>query len=65
MGRKKDIYALYKGDTFITLGTIEEIAKYEEVKPRSIRYLQTPCYKKRFKEDDNNRKVLIKIERDY
>ena len=64
MGRKKDIYALYKGDTFINLGTIEEIAKSENVKPRTIRYLQTPCYKKRFKEDDNNRKVLIKIERD-
>jgi hypothetical protein len=64
MGRKKQIYALYRGDEFINLGTIEELARYEKVKPRSIRYLQTPAYKKKFKED-NNRRVLIKIEGDY
>ena len=64
MGRKKQIYALYRGDEFINLGTIEELAKYENVKPKTIRYFQTPCYKKKFKED-KNRRVLIKIEGDY
>lgn len=61
MGRKKQEYALYKGDEFIDLGTIPEIAKREGVKPKSIYYYNTPAYKKKFK-DDANRKVLIKID---
>lgn len=64
MGRKKQEYALYKGDEFIDLGTIPEIAKREGVKPKTIYYYKTPAYMKKFK-DDKNRKVLIKLERDY
>lgn len=64
MGRKKQEYALYKGDEFIDLGTIPEIAKREGVKPKTIYYYKTPAYKKKFR-DDKNRKVLIKLERDY
>lgn len=64
MGRKKQEYALYKGDEFINLGTIPEIAKREGVKPKTIYYYKTPAYKKKFK-DDKNRKVLIRLERDY
>ena len=26
--RKHKVYALYKGDTFLTIGTMEELAKY-------------------------------------
>ena len=61
MGRKKQEYALYKGDEFIDLGTIQEIAKREGVKPKTILYYKTPAYKKKFR-DDTNRKVLIKID---
>lgn len=61
--RKKQEYALYKGDEFIDLGTIEELAERMGVTPKTIRYYQTPNYKKKGK-DDSNRKVLIKIERD-
>lgn len=61
--RKKQEYALYKGDEFIDLGTIEELAERMGVAPNTIRYYQTTIYKKRGK-DDSNRKVLIKIERD-
>lgn len=64
MGRKKQEYALYKGDEFIDLGTIPEIAKREGVKPKTIYYYKTSAYKKKFK-DDTNRKVLIRLERDY
>ena len=64
MGKKKQEYALYKGDEFIDLGTIPEIAKREGVKPKTIYYYKTPAYKKKFK-DDTNRKVLIRLERDY
>lgn len=60
MGRKKQEYALYKGDEFIDLGTIEEIAKRLKVAPKTVQYFGTPAYKRKGK-DDANRKVLIKI----
>jgi hypothetical protein len=63
MGRKKQVYALYKGDEFIDLGTIEELAKKEGIKPKTMSYFSKPAYKRKFK-DDRNRKVLIKIEGD-
>lgn len=47
MKKIKKIYALYKGDNYITDGTIEELAEYLKVKPRTIRYYTTPAYKKR------------------
>lgn len=61
MGRKKQEYALYKGDEFIDLGTIEEIAKRLKVAPRTVRYFSTSAYKRKGK-DDTNRKVLIRID---
>lgn len=61
MSRKKGIYALYKGDKFIDLGTLEELAKKENVSKKTIFYYKTPAYKRKFKNDEN-RKVLIKIE---
>ena len=64
MGRKKQEYALYKGDEFIDLGTIEEIAKRLKVAPKTVRYFSTPAYKRKGK-DDTNRKVLIRLEGDY
>ena len=61
MSRKKCIYALYRGDTFIDLGTIEELAKKEKVSEKTIQYYRTPAYRRKFKSDES-RKVLIKIE---
>ena len=64
MSRRKEEYALYEGDKFIDLGTIEYLAKREGVQPHTIMFYQSPSYKRRIKDKDN-RKVLIKIERDY
>ena len=60
--RKPVEYALYKGDELITIGTIKEIAEEMGVQEHTIRFYQSPSYKRRGK---NNRKVLIKIEGDY
>lgn len=60
---KPKIYALYKGDKFIDLGTIKELAERQHVSVSSILYYQTPAYKKREKEY-GNRKLLIRIEDD-
>ena len=60
MGRKRIEYALYKGDEFIELGTVYEIAKKLKVNPKTIQYYNTPTYKKKVK-DDTNRRVLVRL----
>jgi hypothetical protein len=36
MVRKKGMYAVYKGDRFLVLGTLEECAEFLGVKPKSV-----------------------------
>lgn len=52
------IYALYKGDTFITTGTIYQLANYLGVKQSTIRFYTKPAY---LKKDKGNRKRVVKI----
>lgn len=59
----KRVYAVYKGDEFIDLGTKEELAKKLGCKPESIAFMTTPCYKKRIKGKEN-RLTVIKVEED-
>ena len=55
------MYALYHGDNILTIGTIKELAKYLNVKDRTITFYSTPTYKKRVKD---NAYLVIKIEED-
>lgn len=58
-------YALYKGDEFICLGTIKEIAEFEGVREDTIRFYGTRSYKERLEgRNIRNPKILIKIEDD-
>lgn len=57
--RKKKIYALYKGDKWITDGTKEELAKYLNVKIKTIEFYTTPVWKKR---TNYNGYVVIRVE---
>ncbi|WP_298594804.1 hypothetical protein [uncultured Mitsuokella sp.] len=43
--KDKRVFALYKGDTWLMDGTIEEIAAARGCKPWSIYFLTTPVYK--------------------
>jgi len=52
------MYALYHGDTILTIGTKLELAKYLGVKERTINFYMTPTYKKRNK----NGYLVIRIE---
>lgn len=54
-------YALYKGDTFIMIGKIKEIAKYLGVSERTVHFYSTPTYMKRNKD---NHYIVIRIEDD-
>ena len=60
MKTKKE-YALYKGDSFITMGTIEEIAKKLNRSFRTIYYYTTSQYKLRCK-NSFNRLTMIEID---
>ena len=44
-------YALYKGDEFIAIGTIKELAKMQGVKEETIRYYTSKVYRKRTTEE--------------
>jgi hypothetical protein len=64
---RKNIYALYKGDKFITEGTKEEIAEYRGCTVKTISFLATNIYKQRMKNRKRKNKrpnhlVLIRID---
>lgn len=40
-------YALYKGDEFLAIGTVEELAKMRGVKPQTILFMASKSHKKR------------------
>ncbi len=40
-------YAVYRGDMFITLGTIKEIAKFLDVSENTVRFYTSQAWKKR------------------
>lgn len=61
MKRSKTVYALYKGDIFINLGTVPELAKYLNVSERTIKFYTTKTYRERRKES-NNSIIVIKVE---
>jgi hypothetical protein len=55
-------YALYKGDKFINLGSKKFLAKFIDVDERTITFYGTPTYKKRGKQNNDKRYIVIKIE---
>lgn len=41
------LYALYKGDDLLDVGTAREIAERRGVKPSTIQFMATPAHKRR------------------
>lgn len=59
----KKEYALYKGEKLLIIGTIEEIAKNQNVKRKTISFYGTPAHLKRCQKSHiGNYKVLVKFE---
>ena len=56
---KKIEYALYKGDVFLMIGTIKEIADNLNIKEKSVMFFNSPTYQKRNK--GNNHKILVRL----
>lgn len=54
----KNIFALYKGEICLAIGSVEEISKELNIKPETVKFYMTPSYKKRTSE---NAKRLVKL----
>lgn len=57
-------YAVYKGDTFICLGTDEECAAYMEIKLDTFKHYLTPTYKKKVAKRKKSNNPILVIELD-
>lgn len=57
-------YAIYKGDEFLFIDTLEECAKRLKIKPASVRYLVTNVGKRRFesRKDKSKAMTAVKLE---
>lgn len=60
--KRKKIYALYKGDEFIDIGTKEYLAKILKVKVNTIDFYQSPYW---LKKTNYESYVVIKIGESY
>ena len=60
MGRNAKEYALYKGETMLAIGTVNEIADEIGVKPETVHFYSSPTYQKRG--SGKNRKVLVALD---
>jgi len=57
-GRKPGIYAMYKGDELLAMGTIKEIATEMGITVETVRYMTSPAHRKRCK-GHNHREVFL------
>lgn len=55
------VYALYKGEECLGIGTLKELAEQLKVKYETMYFYTTPTYKKRCKKS-KNRRELVRIE---
>lgn len=52
------VYALYKGEECLGIGTLKELAKQLKVKYETMYFYTTPTYKKRCKKSKNRRELV-------
>lgn len=63
--KKEKVYAVYKGDMFIDLGTKEYLAKKLNINPKTILFYTRPTYLKRVQQRGTKKPIIvIKIEDD-
>ena len=55
------IYAMYKGEECLGIGTIIQLSKQLGIRIQTLRFYLTPTYKKRI-EKGKNRRELVRVE---
>lgn len=51
-------YVVYKGESFVCLGTIKECAQHMGVLPETVRYYTTPAYQRKLAKRKRARNYL-------
>lgn len=59
--RNEKEYALYRGDEFVEIGTLEALAKVLNISKKDICFFKTPSYKKRLETIKNNRRSIALV----
>lgn len=57
-------YSVYKGDEFIFMGTLEEVAEHLGVSKESVMWMTTPSAHKRAEKPGSTKMIVEKIEVD-
>ena len=58
-------YAMYKGDSLLSIGTKEEICKEMNISIKTFQYYRTSAYKDRLnKRKVKNARVIIRIDKE-
>lgn len=57
-------YALYKGDEFLSVGTIARIARDTGVKSGTISYYKTATYAEKLRNRKNSKSAIVLIQLD-
>ena len=55
------IYAMYKGDECLAIGTLIQLSKVLNIKIETLYFYMSPTYKKRVKKG-KNRRELVRVE---
>ncbi|WP_374219022.1 hypothetical protein [Bacillus bingmayongensis] len=58
----KKEYVVYKGESLICIGTIQECAQYMGVLPKTIHFYKTPAYQRRLAERKKARSYITVTE---
>jgi hypothetical protein len=51
-------YAVYKGETLICIGTIQECSQHMGVLPETVKFYTTPTYQRRLEKRKNPRNYI-------
>lgn len=57
-------YSVYKGDEFIFIGTLDEVAERLGVSTKSVKWMATPAAKKRADKPGSTKMIVEKVEVD-
>lgn len=60
---KRKVYALYKGEDLVEMGTAKHIAEVLGITESSVLFYQSPSYRKRTSEERGKR--LIRLEGEF
>lgn len=53
------VYAMYKGEECLGIGTLIQLAKQLNIKYKTLIFYKTPTYKKRVKKSKNRRELIL------